>query len=70
MSTRCPHREFMSTQKVAKLGTDPFVDTNAAQANGILATKALACKLAKAAWHMMSKNTRYDAGRMFPGVKK
>jgi hypothetical protein len=35
-----------------------------------VATKALACKLAKAAWHMMSQNTDYDAGRMFPGVKK
>jgi len=31
---------------------------------------ALACKLAKAAWHMMSRNADYDAGRMFPGVKK
>jgi hypothetical protein len=28
------------------------------------------CKLAKAAWHMMSRNTPYDAGRMFPGVNK
>jgi len=35
-----------------------------------VATKALACKLAKAAWHMMSQHTPYDAGRMFPGAKK
>jgi hypothetical protein len=35
-----------------------------------VATKALACKLAKAAWHMMSQNTHYDGGRMFPNVKK
>ena len=47
-----------------------FYDRKKAQVNGIVATKALACKLAKAAWHMMSQNTEYDAGRMFPGVKK
>jgi transposase len=47
-----------------------FHDRKSAQVNGIVATKALACKLAKAAWHMMSKNTNYDAGRMFPGVRK
>jgi transposase len=47
-----------------------FYDRKKAQVNGIVATKALACKLAKAAWHMMSQNTDYDAGRMFPGAKK
>ena len=47
-----------------------FHDRKSAQVNGIVATKALACKLAKAAWHMMSQNTDYDAGRMFPGVKQ
>jgi transposase len=47
-----------------------FYDRKKGQVNGIVATKALACKLAKAAWHMMSENTEYDAGRMFPGVKK
>ena len=31
-----------------------FYDRKKAQVNGIVATKALACKLAKAAWHMMS----------------
>jgi transposase len=44
-----------------------FFDCKAAQTNGILATKALACKLAKAAWHMMSQNTVYDPKRIFPG---
>ncbi|MGZ4974783.1 MAG: hypothetical protein ACXWDN_18655, partial [Limisphaerales bacterium] len=39
----------------------------AAQTNSIVATKALACKLAKAAWHMMTENTEYDAQRIFPG---
>ena len=47
-----------------------FYDRKKAQVNGIVATKALACKLAKAAWHMMSQNSDYDAGRMFPGAKK
>jgi transposase len=46
-----------------------FYDRKKAQVNGIVATKALACKLAKAAWHMMSNNTQYDGGRMFPKVK-
>ncbi len=46
-----------------------FYDRKKAQVNGMVATKALACKLAKAAWHMMSQNADYDAGRMFPGVK-
>jgi transposase len=44
-----------------------FYDRKAAQSNTMVATKALACKLAKAAWHMMSQQTPYDAGRMFPG---
>jgi transposase len=44
-----------------------YFDRKAAQTNRIVATKALACKLAKAAWHMMSQNTPYDAGRIFPG---
>ena len=47
-----------------------FYDRKAAQVNRIVATKALACKLAKAAWHMMSENTRYDVKRIFPGVKQ
>ena len=47
-----------------------FHDRKAAQVNRMVATKALACKLAKAAWHMMSENTHYDVQRIFPGVKK
>jgi transposase len=47
-----------------------FHDRKSAQVNQIVATKALACKLAKAAWHMMSRNTPYDAGRIFPGAQK
>lgn len=39
-----------------------------AQTNSVVATKALACKLAKAAWHMMTKNQAYNAEKVFgPG---
>jgi hypothetical protein len=31
----------------------------------VVATKALACKLAKAAWYLMSEETEYDSKRMF-----
>jgi transposase len=47
-----------------------FHDRKTAQVNGIVATKALACKLAKAAWHMMSGNTPYDTARIFPGARQ
>lgn len=46
-----------------------FYDRKAAQANGIVAVKSLACKLAKAAWHMMSENKGYDPARIFPGLQ-
>ena len=35
-------------------------DRKAAKTSKIVATKALACKLAKAAWHVMSEQTDYD----------
>jgi hypothetical protein len=35
----------------------------------MIATKALACKLAKAAWHVMSKNEAYDPQRVFPWLR-
>ena len=43
-----------------------FYDRKKAQVNRTLATKALACKLAKAAWHMMSQDQPYDQARVFP----
>jgi transposase len=50
--------------------TDPpcrrWHDRKAAKTNKIIATKALACKLAKAAWHVMSTRVKYDEKRMFP----
>lgn len=47
-----------------------FYDRKTAQANAIVATKALACKLAKAAWHMMSQNTGYQSARIFPAQRR
>jgi transposase len=46
-----------------------FFDRKAARTNNIVATKALACKLAKGAWHVMSEGGRYDPERMFPNKK-
>lgn len=42
-----------------------FYDRKKQQTNPIIATKALACKLAKAAWHVMKDNVPYDADRVF-----
>jgi transposase len=36
-----------------------------AKTSQVIATKALACKLAKAAWYIMANGTAYDAKRMF-----
>ncbi len=44
-----------------------FFDRKAAATNSIVATKALACKLAKAAWWIMHQGVDYDWRRMFPG---
>jgi transposase len=42
-----------------------WYDRKAAKTSNVIATKALACKLAKAAWHAMAKGTDYDSTRMF-----
>jgi transposase len=49
-----------------------WYDRKAAKTSTVIATKALACKLAKAAWYLMSQEVEYDAKRMFPelAVKK
>ena len=36
--------------------------------NTMVATKALACKMAKAAWHVMRTKGRYDGQRVFGGT--
>lgn len=47
-----------------------FYDRKKQRTNAVIATKALACKLAKAAWHVMAEDTPYDAERVFgPGKK-
>ena len=47
-----------------------FYDRKKQQTNPVIATKALACKLAKAAWHVMAQDVPYDATRVFgPGKK-
>src|SRR5258708_32110025 len=47
-------------------------DRKAAKTSKVIATKALACKLAKAAWYLMAGEVDYDATRMFgqPGTTK
>ena len=48
-----------------------FYDRKKQQTNLAIATKALACKLAKAAWHVMAEDVPYDATRVFgPGKKE
>jgi transposase len=42
-----------------------WYDRKAARTSKVLATKALACKLAKAAWYLMAEGTDYDPKRMF-----
>lgn len=46
-----------------------FYERKKAQTNTMVATKALACKLAKAAWHVMSKDVDYDSQRIFGGAQ-
>lgn len=43
-----------------------WYDRKSAKTSKVIATKALACKLAKAAWHLMAKGGHYDPQRMFP----
>jgi len=43
-----------------------WFDRKAGRTSSVIATKALACKLAKAAWHVMAQNVDYDEQRVFP----
>lgn len=47
-----------------------WFDRKAAKTSTVIATKALACKLAKAAWHVMAHDTDYDPQRMFPELAR
>lgn len=42
-----------------------WFDRKAAKTSKVVATKALACKLAKAGWYLMAEGTDYDPKRMF-----
>ena len=42
-----------------------WFDKKAARTSNVIATKALACKLAKAGWYLMAEKTDYDPQRMF-----
>ena len=42
-----------------------WFDRKAAKTSTLIATKALACKLAKGAWYLMAEATAYDPKRMF-----
>jgi transposase len=47
-----------------------FYDRKKQQTNPVIATKSLACKLAKAAWHVMAGDVPYDAARVFGAAQK
>jgi hypothetical protein len=42
-----------------------FYDRKAGQVNGVLATKALTCKLSKAGWHVMWEGVPFNWQRAF-----
>jgi len=47
-----------------------WFDRKAAKTGTVIATKALACKLAKAAWHVVHEGSDYDPQRIFPEYRK
>lgn len=64
---------FVETAHLACRYDDPcrrFDDRKKQQTNPVIATKALACKLAKAAWHVMAQDVPYDAERVLGPMKK
>ena len=42
-----------------------WFERKVARTSNVIAIKALACKLAKAAWYLMAEGTDYDPKRMF-----
>jgi transposase len=60
---------FVEAANFAKRYDEPcrkWHDRKAAKTSPVLATKALACKLAKAAWFLAARETDYDGARVFP----
>jgi len=61
-ATHCARRSDPACRK--------FYDRKKTRTNTMVATKALACKLSKAAWHIMKNDQDYDAKRVFPFLKE
>ena len=60
---------FVEGAQFAKRYDEPcrrWYDRKAARTSTVIATKALACKLSKAAWYVMARNVDYDPSRVFP----
>jgi transposase len=60
---------FVEAANFARRYDEPcrqWYERKAARAGKVVATKALACKLAKAAWYLAAEATDYEPGRMFP----
>ena len=59
---------FVEAANFAKRYDEPsrrWFDRKAAKTHAVLATKALACKLAKAAWYVMAREVDYESERVF-----
>jgi len=60
---------FVEAANFARRYDEPcrrWYDRKAAKTSKVIATKALGCKLAKAAWHVMAGKCDYDPTRVFP----
>jgi len=60
---------FVEAANFARRYDEPcrkWYERKAAKTSKVVATKALACKLAKAAWYLASEETDYEPGRVFP----
>jgi transposase len=60
---------FVEAANFARRHDEPcrqWFDRKAARTNPIIAIKALACKLAKAAWFLAAEDADYDGRRVFP----
>lgn len=71
-NSKCGNRylswAFVEAAQFAKRGDKQcrqWYDRKAAKTGTVVATKALACKMAKAAWYVMAEGTVYDPKRMF-----
>ena len=60
---------FVEAANFAKRYDEPcrqWYERKAARTSKVIAIKALACKLAKAAWYLAAEQADYDARRVFP----